>query len=64
MIAIPCIALVFAACALIYVIRSGREIKKLQRQTWADISLTQIRNSSTRYYLQRQAELQARRRWS
>ncbi|MEI5100329.1 hypothetical protein RB200_19600 [Streptomyces sp. PmtG] len=57
---IPCVALAVSVAALAFVIRNGRKIKRLQRQAWADLSLTQIRNSATRYYLQRTEEVLAR----
>ena len=48
---IPCISLAVSIAALVFIVHNGREIRRLQRQTWADISLAQIYNSRTRYLM-------------
>ncbi|MEU0665737.1 hypothetical protein ABZ508_26625 [Streptomyces lavendulocolor] len=66
---IPLVALIVSSAALLYVIRQGREARRYERQTWADLYLVAILNSRTRYYQRQTAasqarvrELQARRR--
>lgn len=50
---LPCIALTVSVAALAFVIHNGRRTRQLQRQTWADISLTQIYDSRTGYLMGR-----------
>jgi hypothetical protein len=57
---IPLVALIVSSAALLYVIRQGREARRYERQTWADLYLVAILNSRTRYYQQRTASAQAR----
>lgn len=48
---VPSIALAVTVAALGFVIYSGQKIRRLQRQTWADIALTEVRNSAAGYYM-------------
>jgi hypothetical protein len=57
---IPCIALAMSVATLAFVLWNGRKIKRLQRQTFADLYLAAILNSGTRYHQQRVRELQQR----
>ena len=48
---IPCISLAVSVAALVFIIHNGRKIRRLQRETWANISLAQIYNSRTLYLM-------------
>lgn len=52
---VPCIALAVAVGALVFVLYNGREIRRLQRESLANLYLTEIRMSRARYY-RRQAD--------
>jgi hypothetical protein len=51
------VGLAAAVAALAFVVRNSRKTRRLQRQAWADIALTEVRNSATGYYMRRTAEI-------